>query len=617
MSTTPTESSRPNGSARRKVHQLNEQGGEKTAEHSASSHAAWNNWDAWCRHLKKRRTPNTYLELLPVGEKKTSPFAWFLPKIGDWIPATELVNTLHKAARKEKAHHIAQLRAMLVEWLAHVTDRELSASSVLEAVAWTSMSPMLVNAPDRHLWLKLMEVVERLAANPSPMSVDVDPLRFNLIAELGWWLALLYPEVPQWQGLATSSREAMSHSLCELTDGEGLLQARHWPLTRPLLACWTRSRALANELHQPLLHTEAETQLIWFLRQSLLLTRPDGSQILDRGDCGKWNRTAFRAALEFMPDRLNTAIAAAILPGGARMLSKSGLRPKTKKTLPQRAANISEWSEGAILRTDWSRDGALCGVTFGSQELHSELVLGDEVFFSGQTTPKLFIDAQQLSAREIRVVCLFDDKDVEYVELELDYGNGWRIQRQMLMATNEQFLFLSDAVLGKTTAEIDYQSSLPLCQAIEFQPAQESREGRLISEYGRAAHILPLAMPEWRNEQFAGELVQFDNELRLLQSAVAPALFCPLFIDLRKKRSRLPLTWRRLTIAEDRIAQPTSVAVGYRVQVGDEQWFFYRSLSGKAVRTVLGQHLIHEFVVGRFRDRGDCDILLQIEPADE
>jgi hypothetical protein len=297
--------------------------------------------------------------------------------------------------------------------------------------------------------------------------------------------------------------------------------------------------------------------------------------------------------------------------------AKRKANAKPKRKLPRRATNVSEWSEGAILRTDWSMDGALFGISFDRQQVHSELVLGGEVFWSGATSPRLSIDGQRLTPREIRVVCLFDDKDVDYLELELDYGSGWRIQRQMLLATTDQFLLLSDAVLGTTKAHIEYQSALPLDRGIRCRTASDSREAQLTSEQDRAAHVLPLAMPEWRSEQFSGDLTQRQDELQLLQSATASTLFCPLFVDLRKKRSQLPLTWRRLTVAEDRVAQPASVAVGYRVKIGTQQWFIYRSLTGKANRTVLGQHLIHEFVVGRFNDDGECDMLLQIEPADE
>jgi hypothetical protein len=43
-----------------------------------------------------------------------------------------------------------------------------------------------------------------------------------------------------------------------------------------------------------------------------------------------------------------------------------------------------------------------------------------------------------------------------------------------------------------------------------------------------------------------------------------------------------PLTWRRITVAENLALVPREVAAAYRVQVGREQWLFYRSLAAAA-----------------------------------
>jgi hypothetical protein len=55
------------------------------------------------------------------------------------------------------------------------------------------------------------------------------------------------------------------------------------------------------------------------------------------------------------------------------------------------------------------------------------------------------------------------------------------------------------------------------------------------------------------------------------------------------------------------------MAVGYRLQIGNEQWLIYRSLTTPDIRTVLGKNLMHEFLVGRFTDDGQVETLLEIE----
>ncbi len=72
----------------------------------------------------------------------------------------------------------------------------------------------------------------------------------------------------------------------------------------------------------------------------------------------------------------------------------------------------------------------------------------------------------------------------------------------------------------------------------------------------------------------------------------------------------------RLTVAESLEVVPSDVAVGYRVQCGDDQWVVYRSLKEPANRTVLGQNTAAELFVARFFRTGECEELLAIDPGD-
>ncbi len=104
-----------------------------------------------------------------------------------------------------------------------------------------------------------------------------------------------------------------------------------------------------------------------------------------------------------------------------------------------------------------------------------------------------------------------------------------------------------------------------------------------------------------------------DASLELRQQGQGSRLYAPLFIDLDHRRFKSPVTWRQLTVAEQLQIQPPSAAVGYRVQVGREQWLFYRSLAAPANRTVLGQNLTAEFYAGCFDSDGEADELVGIE----
>jgi hypothetical protein len=219
-----------------------------------------------------------------------------------------------------------------------------------------------------------------------------------------------------------------------------------------------------------------------------------------------------------------------------------------------------------------------------------------------------------------------------------------RVQRQILLSRKDQFLFLADAMLGVDSRDLTYRGRLPLAAGIAVRPAPESRELTLLGKTPRAV-VLPLALPEWRMDPRGGTLTgsgasgpevtatsgehtatngiepafAFDSaaEIVLSQTAHGRRLFAPLWIDLSGKRVRRqdrdPLTWRQLTIGEQRQILPRDEAVGYRVQCGKRQWIAYRSLSAPANRTLLGVNLSTDFFVGRFSSHGETESIVEVE----
>jgi hypothetical protein len=203
---------------------------------------------------------------------------------------------------------------------------------------------------------------------------------------------------------------------------------------------------------------------------------------------------------------------------------------------------------------------------------------------------------------------------VDYLELEMEFTDGWRVQRQILLAREDAFLFVADAVLGsgESDHQIDYVSRWPLPDSVRFETAEETREGLLWGKK-RLGLVLPLALPEWRADQPGGSFAVQGQQLCLEQSAVGMNLFAPLFVDLDPRRMRKSLTWRQLTVGEQLEIVPSEVAVGYRVHVGPDQWLFYRSLASAANRTVLGANVTSEFFLGRFERDGEAVSMLEIE----
>ncbi|HUY31838.1 MAG TPA: hypothetical protein VMV69_03590 [Pirellulales bacterium] len=278
----------------------------------------------------------------------------------------------------------------------------------------------------------------------------------------------------------------------------------------------------------------------------------------------------------------------------------------------------SETAGLAVLRPGWTESDARLTVDYGQRQLRTELIRGRALLWSGNWQPEVRLDGELLEpTSRWNNVCWVSDDDADYLELEQKLSGPARLQRHVLLARQDRFLFVADAVLCKRPKAIAYRGPTPLTAGVGFSAAGETHEGFLASRSGRRRHalVLPLALPEWRGAGPRGDgLAVRDGTLELRQSATAArALFAPLFIDLAARRIARPSTWRRLTVAQDRQTTSADVAVGYRAQVGARQWLFYRSLGPRGSRTLLGHHLVTEFLAARFSRAGQVEPIMEIE----
>jgi hypothetical protein len=357
--------------------------------------------------------------------------------------------------------------------------------------------------------------------------------------------------------------------------------------------CWTKA---------------AGHQYEWLVGQALRLVRHDGSQVLSRGPAGAWCEELFAAALRFGGNQHDHDIAALVLPRAKR----AAKRRADESALPGPATH-SEWAALAVLRPRWSRSGERLAVAYPQRQVQVELGCGKDVLWSGPWELEVRIDGQPAEPdSDWEQLCWVSDDDVDFLELEIELSGGLRVQRQMLLARQDHFLLLADAVLCARPGRLEYRGRLPLCPGVSLRGADQSREGLLVGSKRRAL-VLPLALPEWQADRRVGQLVQTANGLELRQSARASRLYAPLFFDLDRGRMTRRRTWRQLTVAESLAVQPDEVAVGYRVAVGKEQWLIYRSLAEKANRTLLGHNLSTETLVAQFHRSGEVEPLLEIE----
>lgn len=298
----------------------------------------------------------------------------------------------------------------------------------------------------------------------------------------------------------------------------------------------------------------------------------------------------------------------------SQMASVSAVRRQTVK--PPAIAKPSTNGDGKDLANLESNAQKLrLTVDYRTQHCSIALCRAGHLLLSGPLDCRVTLDGSPLLATTgWEQTCWVSDEDVDYLELEIELTAGLRIQRHFVLARDDEFLFVADAVLGERPARLVYDATLPLADEIAHQVAAETREVQLLYRGRRQAMVLPLALGEWRSDRRGGNLAGQSAALALTQSAFeSRSLFAPWFIDLAPRRLSRPVTWRQLTVAEDREVQRPDMAVGYRVQVGTRQWLFYRSLGPCGNRTVLGHNLVSEFLAARFSRQGVPETLIEIE----
>ena len=235
--------------------------------------------------------------------------------------------------------------------------------------------------------------------------------------------------------------------------------------------------------------------------QVVRLARRDGSQALTAGPAGQWQPELLRTALRFVGKKAVRQVAEMTLPSFEAGQHGKAKRPDAKQ-LPSPAQH-SEWAETAILRPDWARRSPRLTIAYAERQVQAELSSGRDVLFSGQWNLNVSVNGvEQHPTGPWEEVCWVSDKDVDYLELEIALENGWRCQRQILLAREDEFLFMADALLGGQPADIQYRSTLPLGSHIRFDTTLESREGFLEGSKRRGL-VLPLALPECALRRYA------------------------------------------------------------------------------------------------------------------
>jgi hypothetical protein len=540
-------------------------------------------WKAWRRHLRTRKRPLDPDRLLPGGARSLlwGPTASDAAASGDPDP---------RDADSERTAH------SLHRWLSDASGGHGSREFALSALGWCRRLPRLSAVLSAGAWWRLFDQLMRTAVE-AQATVATDPLVHQLAAgELALTLAYLFPEIQACRALVRPARRALSAGLVHVLDRTGLPPAEHFDRLPLWLACWTRCRALGARWKRGRWNARAEERYRRLVRSTLRLTRRDGTYVFSQPGA----------------DGCHIALLTASAPG-----KRNKPRRRRGQAGGPSAKLHSERAGLGVLRIDGLRSAPHMTVAYAGPTCHVELARGKEVLWSGPWDLEVRTGGVLAEAvSSWTELCWVSDDDVDYLELGLKLEEGLRVERHLLAARNEGFLWMADAVFAPQPSKIEYRSSLPLWPGVSFREACETREGMLIGRKPRA-QVLPLALPEWLTQPGRGALASTAAGLELRQAAEARALFAPLWIDLDRSRLLKPLTWRSLAVGQQWAVVPADAAVGYRVAVGKRQWLFYRELrSSPQPRSVLGHHLRSEMLVARFHRSGRVEPLIEIESSD-
>jgi len=576
-------------------------------------------WQAWAGHLGKRRDPKSLEKLCDTTE---APLQWGLSIAQLSKPSLELLSIAEKLNTQVEGKtrpSKKQIKQALSKWLKGTRSQPQTIDFALECLAVAHVLPHVADEVGAELWWKLLDALWQVVQSSAGWRIDVElppeeGLAQQMLAgELPLTLTHLLPEMRPVHKLQGSAREALSEGVAELLNGDGLVRGTHLTVLRPLLACWTRCRALGESHKKNCWNRKAEDQYQCLVTHSIGLSSPTGTPLLGQPHDAAWTPDFLKTVLRLGGD-------AADLDAARSLLSKKLIRslPKKKSRFVPETSDHCEWSGLAYLRTDWQRNEPTVVVDYSKPELGLEVWAGAQRLISGVWSWETTLDGKRLEpAGTWDESCWFSDEDVDYLELSIELSGGARLERQILLARNELFLLLSDYIIDTSGGDICHTYRLPLDTAVSFKPEKETREG-FLSAGKNIARVMPLALPEWRTDPRVGQLTASEGQLELTQKLPGKNLACPLLIDLKKSRASRQCTWRQLTVAQSLEAQPHDVAVGYRAQCGKDQWLVYRSLAKSANRTVIGQNLSHECMVARFlAPSGEVDELLEIEAGEE
>ncbi|QGJ72423.1 Hypothetical protein PBC10988_41440 [Planctomycetales bacterium 10988] len=575
---------------------------------------------AWCHHLQTRRSARLPD---PWQNPPTSPLLWAWPVEGDWLKNSE--ETGKELQSILSYPDTAQLLAEQLhnkEWKLFLSTKAVATHfkqpllRAYQALALAYHLPELCGKINSVFWWQLFgNLIAFVQLAEDQTLQQRHPLAHQLLAgELPLVIAYLFPEIKNCRDLLNNLDKVFdTRGTDVLLDGSGLPHGQFYHFHRGLLACWTRSRYLDEGTGRKSWNASAADQYQLMVREMLRWSRADGHPILGKSKKEKYARDWIKYTLDITANDEDRAIANLHFGGS----DVAPTRHRSKKPRSE-AFNHSEWAGLTLMRGDWNRSSVLFALNYHQSTFRTEFIWGHQSFWQGEEVLTLSIEGKELSPQtEWEPTCWYEDEEVQYLEIEAPFSETIRVQRQFVFAPKDGFLLMGDAILSEEVGKFHYKRVWPISSGVVVNFSSQHQDFQL-SGAQRQARVLPLGIPEWKSDRTKKGTVHVDEKkLELTYETESSRFFLPIWFDYSQTRIQVPLTWRKLTVAESLQVVGEDTAVGYRIQIGKKQWLLYRSLINSIPRTVLGQHLENEFLVARFSKKGTTETIVEIEANKE
>ncbi|NND99245.1 MAG: hypothetical protein HKN47_18150 [Pirellulaceae bacterium] len=581
-------------------------------------------WKSLRKKIRLRAEKKSAENVFGESAKKGSVYRWGIAVAQDAScdPNWQIISRLacnQKVNKKlrEEVNILALLRESIDGW----SQAKPNPVEAVKAVVMASALPELIDFVGRSDWWATLSEIQQLRESVIEQAGSASLAHLIIGGELGLTLAWRLSDLPSCARMQKPAIDSIQR-WCQNEEDSIATSVKGCNHARLALASLIRCRKLIEATTKTKFKKQQKNVAADLATWVAAMTTDKGGNAFcelhpaDLKDDTK-KHGLLDAAVSCDKEALEPAINA------ARGKTQTGGRLVWEISLPELVHHCDE-SKTAILLPEWDVQRGRIHIDYSEHEPRVELFAGKSRVLAGRWQAMIELDDnEQRSIGQWVATCEYSDDDVHYLELEQPWTGGIVLQRQFMIVRDDRSVLWADSVLPSdpnndqiSGRSVRYSCRLPLAKGMNATAETETREVYLGDKHQRAI-VIPIAANEWRVGPSDATLRITEDDHLLMNCQGTGRLYAPIWFDFQRKRFKCNRTWRQLTVADELRIVRRDEAVGYRIQLGSEQWLIYRSLGESRCRSVLGKHLVADFFAGRFYlNDGSTEEIVTVDETD-